>query len=110
MFWIRVKQITAKDAKSLKDEQNALMVDVRKPKDYEVSHVDGAIHANIKEVQEVIDQEERSRPIICYCYMGISSRLACKNLRKAGFTNVLNLKGGYDAWKKTWPDAGGDKT
>ena len=101
MFWIRVKQIKAEDAKSLMEE-GALMVDVRKPNDYEDSHVEGAILADKAKVHEVLDGEDKDRPIICYCYMGVSSRVACKNLKKAGFINVLNLKGGYAAWKNTW--------
>ena len=101
MFWRRVKQIEAEDAKPL-IEEGALLIDVRRPKDYEIAHADGAILAQISKVSEVVDGTEKDRPIICYCYRGISSRVACKNLRKAGFTNVLNLKGGYDAWKKVW--------
>ena len=109
MFWIRVKQITAEDAKPFVEEQNALLVDLRKSKDYAISHVDGAILSRISEVQEVVDGSDKDRPIICYCYKGFSSRMAVKKLKKAGFTNVLNLKGGYDAWKKTWPSDAAQK-
>lgn len=100
MFWIRVKQITVEDAKSLIEEKDILMVDVRKPEDYAVAHVEGAVLADKKKVHKVIENTNKDRPVICYCYMGISSRVACKNLTKAGFTHVLNLKGGYSAWKK----------
>lgn len=82
------------------DKEEALLVDVRRPKDFEASHVEGAISADKNKVHEILDSEDRARPIICYCYKGVSSRVACKNLKKAGFIKVLNLKGGYDAWKK----------
>lgn len=104
MFWIRVTQIKAKDAKALIEEQGAIVVDVRRQKDYEISHVEGAKLASISAVHEVVDPTDKSRPVICYCYSGFSSRMAFKNLKKAGFTNVLNLKGGYGAWKKRWGD------
>jgi thiosulfate sulfurtransferase len=100
MFWNRVKQITAEDATSLMQNDNVLLVDVRRPEDYAVSHVKGAILADKNLVHEVVDASFRDQPVICYCYRGYSSRVAVKQLRKAGFTNVLNLKGGYDAWKK----------
>jgi thiosulfate sulfurtransferase len=100
MFWKRVKQITVADAKSLIEGKDALMVDVRKPEDYAVAHVEGAVLADKKKVHEVIENSNKDRPVICYCYVGISSRVACKNLTKSGFTQVLNLKGGYGAWKK----------
>jgi len=105
MFWKRIKQITAEEAKSLIENEKALVVDVRKPKDYEKSHVEGAILADKRQVDNVVDDSDKDRPVICYCYMGISSRVAVKTLKKAGFTNVLNLKGGYDAWKKNLPES-----
>jgi rhodanese-related sulfurtransferase len=105
MFWIRVKQITAKDAKALVEEEGVTMIDVRRAEDYEKAHVDGAISADKNKVHETFSAEDKSKPVICYCYMGVSSRVACNNLKKAGFKNVLNLKGGYDAWKKTWGES-----
>lgn len=74
MFWNRVKQITAEDAKFLMQNENALMVDVRRPEDYTVSHVEGAILADNKQILEVVDASYRDKPIICYCYRGYSSR------------------------------------
>ncbi|MGK0239608.1 MAG: rhodanese-related sulfurtransferase [Candidatus Pelagisphaera sp.] len=52
MFWIRVKQITAKDAKALVEEEGGTMIDVRRTEDYEKSHVDGAISADKNKVHE----------------------------------------------------------
>lgn len=46
-----------------------------------------------------VENNEKSKLIVCYCDRGVSSRIACKHLMKAGFENVWNLKGGYAAWQ-----------
>lgn len=99
-FWSKTKQISARDAKALLDSDEAIAVDVRRPKDQEESHIFGAILADKNTVHEALDPALKNKTIICYCYRGVSSRTACKNLSNAGFTRVLNLRGGYAAWKK----------
>ena len=103
MFWNRVKQITAREIQSSIDSEETIIIDIRRPKDYEISHIEGAVLADKKTVHEQIDGTRKSTRIICYCYMGVSSKTACKNLIKAGFSHVLNLKGGYKSWVKAFP-------
>jgi rhodanese-related sulfurtransferase len=95
----KIKQISAIEAEPLIERGEVVIVDVRRPQDYEESHVEGAILADKNTVHETIDPNLKDETVICYCYLGVSSRTAVKNLKKAGFTNVLNLKGGYTAWK-----------
>ncbi len=84
------------------DQEDTLVIDVRRPKDYELSHIDGALLGDKRDIHKEIDASKRMSPIICYCYMGVSSKVACRNLTKAGFSRVLNLKGGYAAWNKVF--------
>jgi len=100
MFWTRVKQIKVCDAKSMIDQGQAMVIDIRRPKDYERSHIKGAILADKQHAHKTIESERKDSPIICYCYMGFSSRTTCKKLTKSGYTNVFNLKGGYTAWER----------
>jgi len=101
MFWNRVKQISVKDAQKLIEEEGALLYDVRRSEDYEKSHAPKALHADKYKIEYFVETSDHSRPIICYCYRGVSSRIACKHLMNAGFENVWNLKGGYAAWQKS---------
>lgn len=43
--------------------------------------------------------EDLDRPIICYCRSGRRSLAAADALKKMGFTTVLSLRGGINAWK-----------
>ena len=71
-----------------------------KNKDYQESHIEGAMPLGNDTLNDFIAQTDRSTKIICYCYKGMSSKGYCDKLAKAGFRNVYNLKGGYDAWCK----------
>lgn len=102
MFWTRVRQIAPQGAKELIDSEGALVVDVRKPKDYAKSHVDGAVNVEVKTVAETLEGEDKDRPIVCYCYGGYASRQACKRLTKAGFRKVFSVNWGYWGWQRAF--------
>jgi len=44
---------------------------------------------------------EPETPIILYCKTGMRSGMAQGALRKLGYTNVCNIVGGFDSWKKS---------
>jgi len=104
MFWKSVKKITAKEAMGLMENRNALFIDVRLPMQYRKAHIKGALNANRKTVQEDLDLDDKTVPIICYCYSGFSSKTACRNLEQTGYESVYNLRRGFPAWKR----AGGE--
>jgi len=96
----RSKQINASEARSMINEGNVIIIDARKSEDYQESHIEGALSMEDDTLNNFIDQTDRSNNIICYCYMGISSKGLCSKLTRAGFKNVYNLIGGYTAWRK----------
>lgn len=49
-------------------------------------------------IDELADWRTDSRDIVVYCHHGIRSRQAITLLRTAGFTRLLNLRGGIDRW------------
>ncbi len=100
LLFKKSKQINVAQARSMIKEKNAIIIDVRKNKDFQQSHVEGALSIEGNMFNNFIDQTNKSKPIICYCYKGISSKRFCGKLARAGFKNVYNLKGGYDAWRK----------
>jgi rhodanese-related sulfurtransferase len=44
-------------------------------------------------------ERHKERPIIVNCRSGATSQIACKELRKGGFEQVYNLRGGIMAWQ-----------
>jgi rhodanese-related sulfurtransferase len=49
--------------------------------------------------QMAVLSKYKGRPIVVSCRSGSQSSAACHILRKAGFEEVFNLKGGVMAWE-----------
>ncbi len=83
------------------------LLDVREPAEYEAYHLGGqliplsqVIHWGLEEGSEKKDEEW-----IIHCKSGKRSMQACLYLEQAGFTHVVNLEGGADAWKAAYGEA-----
>ena len=80
----------------------AIILDAREVKEYSVSHLKNAVYAgyeefNIETILKTI--EDKNQKIVVYCSLGIRSEDIGEKLKKAGYTNVLNLYGGIFEWK-----------
>jgi rhodanese-related sulfurtransferase len=76
-----------------------LLLDVRTPEEWNVSHLPGARHAEPKaSVESVTAGILKETPIVTYCAVGYRSAEMAKRLRAAGFTNVRNLEGSIFEW------------
>ncbi|NND70988.1 MAG: molybdopterin-synthase adenylyltransferase MoeB [Rhodothermales bacterium] len=78
-----------------------ILVDVRKPNEYQIANLDGTLiplHELNDRVGELDDY--RDRDVILYCRSGVRSARAVEILQQHGFPSVYNLKGGMLAWTK----------
>jgi thiosulfate sulfurtransferase len=92
------KQLSRDEAKELLGSDDVLIADVRDDESYQQGHIDGAIHLTMTALQEFCDQNEKSNPILLYCYHGISSQSVAQHLTDQGFTEIYSLIGGFEAW------------
>ena len=81
---------------------DAIILDAREPKEYEVSHIKNATLVgydffDIKTVTEKYTNKDQK--IVVYCSLGIRSETIAKKLKDEGYTNVFNLYGGIFEWK-----------
>jgi hydroxyacylglutathione hydrolase len=95
-----VKRISPYEADELLKGQKAYLLDVRGASEYAESHIPGAHHRHMAAVLDHLSELPRETPLIVQCGAGIRSQVVASLLQRAGFTNVLNLGGGIDAWKK----------
>ena len=80
----------------------AILLDARERSEYEVSHLQNAIHVgydnfDIETVTEKIT--DKSALIVVYCSLGVRSEDISEQLKTAGYTNIYNLFGGIFEWK-----------
>ncbi|WP_298766297.1 rhodanese-like domain-containing protein [uncultured Polaribacter sp.] len=81
----------------------AILLDAREPKEYEVSHLKDAIYVgyNKFKLKETVAKlpKDKNAKIVVYCSLGVRSETVAHKLIEAGYTNVYNLYGGIFKWK-----------
>jgi rhodanese-related sulfurtransferase len=76
------------------------LIDVREPYEHEEFNIGGEL-IPLNEITQHINTISKDKPVILYCRKGIRSQLAIQRLQeKSPFTNLINLIGGTEAWKK----------
>ena len=97
-----VKSVNTVQATQLINRQNALLLDVREPKEFEGGRLPAALHIPLSQLAGRATELAKyaTRPVIAYCESGRRSRMAGGTLSKAGFKEVYSLEGGLAAWKK----------
>lgn len=94
-----VKQITIDDLrKQLKDDDKQF-IDVRTPREFKLTHLKGFKNMPLRRIRRDAQQLSRDKEIIVLCQTGIRSMEACKRLKRLGFKNITNVKGGISSWK-----------
>lgn len=92
-------QISYMEARQMmKDNPLAILLDVRSKQEYDEYHLDRAICIPTYELTNEISKITmgKEQPIICYCQSGARSRKAVNLLRKMGYQNLYEIKGGID--------------
>ncbi|HUO08014.1 MAG TPA: rhodanese-like domain-containing protein [Phycisphaerae bacterium] len=82
-------------------EPNLLLLDVRRPDEFAKAQIPGATFIPMNEIEARLESElaaQKSRAIIVFCHHGARSLRVTAFLRHHGFTNVLSLAGGIDAY------------
>ena len=78
---------------------NGLLIDVRRPDEFMLGKIGGAINIPVDEIRERLHEIPTDRPIFIYCEAGLRGYLAQRILKQHGFNKVSNLSGGYFLWK-----------
>lgn len=85
----------------IKNDSNALIVDVRTPEEIEEGIIPAALNIDVMDPQafmEGIESLDTHKNLYVYCRSGRRSAQACMILEQQGFDNVFNLLGGMLEW------------
>ena len=88
-------------ARRRKAAADVAVVDVRKPEEYELEHVDGAKNVPLDMLSDQMGQIPRTEPMYVHCAGGYRSMVANSILKARGFDKVVNVEGGMVAIKQT---------
>ncbi|MCD4686551.1 MAG: rhodanese-like domain-containing protein [Anaerolineae bacterium] len=93
--------ITAEDLNiKLIEDAPDLLIDVRKPEEWGAGYIPSATHMQLEELMSFAGElpADLDADIVVYCKAGHRGNMAATMLRIMGYTNVLNLGGGFTAW------------
>ncbi len=84
----------------LKASQDAQLIDVRTPEEFSEGHLKGSknLDYNSEGFEASLATLSKSKPVFVYCFVGGRSGQAAKLLYQKGFTQVVDMQGGYKKW------------
>jgi rhodanese-related sulfurtransferase len=96
-----MNSITASALKhKIEIKEDFQLIDVREPDEHKGFNIGGQL-IPLSDIVQKLDKIDTVKPVILYCSKGIRSQVAIQRLQeKFPFTNLVNLIGGTEAWKK----------
>jgi rhodanese-related sulfurtransferase len=81
--------------------QGAVLVDVRSQAEFDSGHILDARHVPQDQVAQAAETLKRfkEKVVVVCCESGMRSGAAARVLQAQGFTKVVNLRGGLQAWR-----------
>ena len=95
---VQVPQITVQELAS--DDHVLQVLDVRRQGEWEAGHIAGANWYPLDRFKAALPPLDSNVIVAVHCKSGYRSMIACSLLQRAGFRDVINVIGGFDAWEK----------
>lgn len=88
--------------KKFESDDNAFLLDVRTPEEFEEGHIPQASLLDIRQAanfMEGIQSLDASKNYYVYCRSGARSAQACQLMNQSGIETTYNLLGGFIEWE-----------
>ena len=90
-----VRDISTSQLKEIVNDKDKVFIDVRTPREFK--------GRNIKQFKNIplgsdFSKLPKDKEIVVICQSGMRSKQACKQLKKLGYQNVTNVRGGMSAY------------
>ena len=93
-------QITAAELDARLKSENVQVLDVRREPEWDAGHIEGANWWPLDNFRVAPPEMDHELPVAVHCKGGYRSMIASSLLQRAGFKNVINVIGGFDAWQQ----------
>ena len=96
----QVAQITADELSKQLRAGDIQVLDVRREPEWDASHIEDANWWPLDNFKVSPPDIDPKLPVAVHCKSGYRSMIASSLLQRAGFRNVINITGGFDAWQQ----------
>ena len=94
--------ISCTDASKKVGNAKVIFLDTREKKEFDISHIKGAKCVGYDNFSmSSMNLIPKNTEVIVYCSIGARSQNIGEKLKKAGYTNVKNLYGGFFQWNNS---------
>jgi len=96
----RVPVIPAREAHALVSSGEAVLLDVRSVEEWQAAHAEQSVHIPWHDVRTRHTELDPARQYAVMCKGGQRASIAASILMMHGFSHVLNISGGYTAYRR----------
>ena len=96
-----VREVEPAEAEEELGRDNAIILDVREPDEYEQGALPGAVHIPRGTLETSVEGKipDKCSHVVIYCAGGTRSAFAAKTLQELGYSDVASVIGGFNRWK-----------
>jgi rhodanese-related sulfurtransferase len=91
-------QLSVQDLQRRLQADKSSVLDVRREPEWQAGHIEEAAWWPLDNFKVAAPEIDRDAPVAVHCKSGYRSMIACSLLQRAGFRDVTNVVGGFDAW------------
>ncbi|MFA6988489.1 MAG: undecaprenyldiphospho-muramoylpentapeptide beta-N-acetylglucosaminyltransferase [Candidatus Gastranaerophilaceae bacterium] len=100
-FDLEIKELSPQEVVSHNtSDKDYIIIDVRESAEYQDGHIKNSTNIPLSLLLNEYQAIQRKKPIVLVCRSGNRSLKALSFLKDQGFNNIINLKGGINAWQK----------
>nr|WP_321410432.1 molybdopterin-synthase adenylyltransferase MoeB [uncultured Carboxylicivirga sp.] len=95
-----IKEINAIQLKEqIKKKQIPILLDVREDSEVALGTIIGSLHIPMGEIPNRLSEIPKNKTVVVFCHLGIRSKNVIQYLQDHGYQNLVNLRGGIDAYQ-----------
>lgn len=96
---VTTQQISVQELQDKLRGDRVRVLDVRRESEWQAGHIAHAFNKPLDAFPQSLPETGDVQPVAVHCKSGYRSMIACSLLERAGYRDVLNLDGGFDAWQ-----------
>jgi len=93
-----LEQVSVQELAARVGKGDMSVLDVRREGEFQAGHIEGADWHPLDRFKAALPEIANDAPVAVHCKGGYRSVIACSLLHRAGYHNVVDIAGGFDAW------------